>query len=393
MSIKNNFLLDFNNRSYDKGSLFTIAGQIGNTPSGYKVVSRTLSDKILNIFPDGRPTNTFSDTGDYTVLSKSAVFSDNQQILNLGHNELTYKKEGIKKILDQLNINIDQNNIIEGRGTNIDSSLIFLVLSPIKLSVEHNGQTYTDNDGLLFIENADSGNYTIKAQGTDKGQYSILLGQIGSNNDVWTKIDGQITNNNPQQQVDQYKIIFDNNSPKEIFYSQDSSANYFNELITYLKMISGSLKSKNLDKAQKQISNAKENLRKKQINQLKINLLLADQEIINLYQRIVNLEQKNKLMMAVGKLEILYGSTLPNLLFSKKQLQFEFWISKNSLAFWEKIIFFKKNSHQNVDKYSSIYLQIKNRLESAEKSLNSNQLALTNIYLKNIKDLLNGFWR
>ncbi len=391
MQIKNDYLLNKNSQNFDKSSLFTIVGQKGNTDSGYKVGSRSLSDQILNLYPDGRPTDNYVDIGDYTVLVKSAVFGDNNKVLDLGHGELIYKKSGLNEIFNNLGINVTDENIVEGKGTNIDSSLFFLIMSPVKLIVEHNDQVFSENDGIIFVENADSGEYVLKVQGIDNGTYSILVGQIGNNTDVWSKIDGQIANNNPQQQIDQYKIIFDKNSPKEIFYSQDGSTNYFDELITYLKIINKSLKSKNLEKVQKQILNAKENLKKKQVNQLKNNLLAADQETINLYQRTNNSEQKNKLITAVGKLEILYGSTLPNSRFSKKQLQLEFWITKNRLAFWEEMILFKKYRKQNVNKYSGIYLLVKTRLEAAEKNLNSNQLALTDVYLKNVKNLLNRF--
>jgi len=392
MLIKNYFLLDFNNRSYDKSSLFTIAGQKGNTDSGYKIKARTLSDQILNLYPDGRPIELFSDIGDYTVLLKSAVFGDNRQILNFGHGELIYKKDGIEKILNQLEINIEESKIVEGRGTNIDSSLIFLLFSPIKLSVEHNDQTYIDNEGMLFIENADSGIYTIKAQGIDKGQYSILIGQIGSKNDVWTKIDGKINNNIPDQQIDQYIIEFDQDNPKEIFYSQNHSNYYFEELITYLKTISDQIKSKSLDKAIKFLEKAKQNYLKKQLNQLKTNLLVTNKEIINLYNKNIDSNNKISLISAINKLEILYGATILNSQINEKHIKFELWLAKNSFNLWERFFLLKKKKDNNINIYQQNYLLIKNKLALAEKGLNSGQLALAEICLINIKKLLSVLW-
>ena len=215
MKIKNELLT---NETYEsnKTNLISLVGEKGNTLKGFNVENQTVIDKLLDKYPDGRPQSSFSEIGDYTVLSLSAAIGT-PIILNLGHNELIYKKEGIKKILDLLSIKYEESQIVEGKGTTIDRSLIFLIRSPATMTVEFNNNTYTENEGLIFIPDAQSGNYNLKVQGTDQGKYEVIVGQISENNDIWESINGEITQLPASSQVDNYDIEYNNQIASSIF--------------------------------------------------------------------------------------------------------------------------------------------------------------------------------
>lgn len=231
MKVKNELLPFYNANLTNLNNLKTVVGEKGNTLKGFKVSGQTSLDKLLGDYPDGRPKSSFSQIGDYTVLSSSARVNS-PEILNLEHGELIYKKAGIKKILDLLNIQYSDSQIVEGKGTIIDTSLIFLIKSPATIEVINNGQTYPEQDGLIFIENAQSGDYQLKVKGISSGQYQVVIGQIGKNNDVWNSIYGKTY----LAKIDDYNIPFNSQAPKNYFETVDDLIPLFDDLINYLRI-------------------------------------------------------------------------------------------------------------------------------------------------------------
>ncbi len=250
MKIKNELLAYYNSNLTNEihesywSHVITIAGEKGDTLKGFNVENQTIIDKLLDNYPDGRPHSTFSEIGDFTILSSSAGLKT-PVILNLEHGELIYKKESIKKIFDLLNIKYLDSQIMEGKGTIIDSSLIFLIKSPAIMEVVFNGQTYTEQDGMIFIENAQSGDYQLKIEGIEKGNYEVIVGQIGQNNDIWNNIYGETT----ASQTDYYYIHYNSDSPQNILvddlYSYLKIKNYqFKDLNNLTKIFDGLIKKK-----------------------------------------------------------------------------------------------------------------------------------------------------
>ncbi len=233
MKIKNE-LLPYYNANLTNGTygtnLKTIVGEKGNTLKGFNIENQTIINKLLDNYPDGRPQSAISQIGDYTVLSSSAKINT-PEILNLEHGELIYKKEAIKKILNLLDIQYQDSQIMEGKGTIIDSSLIFLIKSPATMEVVFNGQTYSEQDEIIFIENAQSGDYQLKVNGIGEGNYQVIIGQIGQNNDVWDSIYGETT----VSQTDDYNILYNNEAPKSYLETSNNVTYLIEELINYFK--------------------------------------------------------------------------------------------------------------------------------------------------------------
>lgn len=208
------------------------------TPEYYTTQPPTVFDNLLGNYQDGRPVSLLKGSGDGTVLTKSAFeINDNDSLVfnNFNHGEIIYKKEVIKKILDTLNLNYDENNISEGKRTVISPSLIFLIRSPATMEVvAPDNNHYFEEEGIIFIENATTGNYQLLVKGKEKGSYQIIVGQIAANNDLWETIDGSIETDQPENEVDRYQINFNSDyassqfptptpSPTPAFISSNSS--------------------------------------------------------------------------------------------------------------------------------------------------------------------------
>jgi hypothetical protein len=219
MSIKNSLLSSYNQNFSDIFPIFTaIYGEKDkNTPSGFTIEPPSSIDQLLGNYKDGQPKTTNYDLGDYTVLSDSASQDTDSEKLNFDHGEIITKKEAIKKILSLLNINFSDDQIVEGQVTKISPSLIFLIKSPATMTVEFDKSIYVENEGIIFIPDAQSGSYDLKVQGVDKGKYEVIVGQISENNDLWDKIDGEIAQSPASSQIDNYNILYNSQTAQTIF--------------------------------------------------------------------------------------------------------------------------------------------------------------------------------
>jgi len=215
MSVKNDYLIN-KNKNLDNNSisiLSTVVGKIeDNTLWGYKVKERGFFDKLLDYYVDGKPIESILKSGDGVVVEESASMGNDVSTYNLYHADLIYKKESIKEILNKLNIDFTDSQITEGKGTILSPSIIFLIKSPANIEVSIGDKIYKESDGIIFIENPVDGNYKLKVIGIENGNYELIVGEIGTNNDVWQNIYGQTSFN----KVDIYEINFKNDLPLEI---------------------------------------------------------------------------------------------------------------------------------------------------------------------------------
>jgi len=219
LSIENNTLLTYNPTFSQIFDIFTaIYGEKDEqTPAGYKIESPSVLDQLLGNYPDGKPIDIWYEKGDYTVLSKSANQDNDSQMLIFDHGEIVTEKESIKKIFDVLHISYTDDKIIPGQKTKISPSLIFLIHSPAKMKVLFGEQTFEEDDGIIFIPDAQNGDYQLQVQGTGTGKYTVIIGQIAQNNDIWEKAEGEITKTPAESQIDSYFIDFNYQAANQIF--------------------------------------------------------------------------------------------------------------------------------------------------------------------------------
>ena len=217
--IKNNTLLTYNPTFSQIFDIFTaIYGEKDEqTPAGYKIDSPNALDQLIGNYTDGKPIEIWYEKGDYTVLSKSANQDSDSQMLSFDHGEIITEKESIKKIFDTLHIGYSDDKIVSGQKTKISPSLIFLIKSPAKMKVLFGGQTFEEDDGIIFIPDAQNGDYQLQVQGTGTGKYTVIIGQIAQNNDIWEKAEGEITKTPAESQIDSYFIDFNYQAANPIF--------------------------------------------------------------------------------------------------------------------------------------------------------------------------------
>jgi len=230
-----NFLLNQNGTAIDYSSLsiksslvsltttskktYSIYGLSKLTPTLLRTQPPSQLHKLLNNFTDGEPTEVISQNGDGTVPVVSAQMSSVESIgLPLDHGQLVYTKQGIQRILQFMPPQLfAESALSEGAQTIVTPSILFMVQSPISLSVNHNDTTYKEQDGIIFIPNAPAGSYTLTATGKAHGKYTIHIGQSAQENTVWEKITGEITKNPPETYT--YSLEFDPKHTSAIFPS------------------------------------------------------------------------------------------------------------------------------------------------------------------------------
>ncbi|MBI5127729.1 alpha/beta hydrolase [Candidatus Roizmanbacteria bacterium] len=183
MNVRNELL---SNETHES-NLISIVGEKGPTLKGFNVEEPSLADRLLGNYPDGRPTSSFNDIGDYLVLSSSAALNT-PSVLSLDHGEIIYRKEAIKKILELLNIDYSDSQIIEGKSTRFDRSLIIFIKSKGKMEMKFNNQKYDSKDGVIIISDAKRGDYELKVKGSKKEKDEIVIWKINENSDSWEEL-------------------------------------------------------------------------------------------------------------------------------------------------------------------------------------------------------------
>jgi pimeloyl-ACP methyl ester carboxylesterase len=388
LTLKNDTLNFFNTAiSAIYNNLTTIAGEKGNTISGYQVEPASSLDRLLDNYLDGRPINILNKQGDYVVTSESAKEGNNIKILTADHGEIIYQKSSIKELLNNLNIQYQDSQIVERSGTKLTPALIFLIKSPTTIEVTGpDNKIYQEQDGIIFIENASSGNYSLKVKGQEIGNYTVIIGETSDTNDQWNEIEGTISKNPPSSQQDSYEITFNQSNPQNYFVDQNNIPSLFDALITNLKIINKDKKNKNLQSGIDKLLTAKIEYKNKQFKKLKETLLRIHNEI---FIAIRKLNKLNEFTDVISKLENLYDRALyeqnpkePINVFTKK-LNY----AQRKQKIKEELLLKLKNKVKNVSAEANVLLITSEKLQKAEDSLKQKNLNYAEILLESINKL------
>ncbi len=268
--------------------LSTYKGEKGNTLFGYTVDRRTALDSLLDFYPDGKPVSSKKQIGDYLILSQSAGIGNRIITLNKDHGEIIYSKEAISSIFDTLGISYQDNQIIEGGPTVISPSLIFMIKSPATISLKMNGQTYQEQNGIIFIPNPPTSQYTLSVKGLGPGNYQVLRAHITETNDDWTTLNGFIQKNNPDRQIDEYNFPI-------------TTSGLFEELKNYISVSSIKDKKKILDR----LKTAQKYYTQKKYSKSRLETKKIAETACNLINSKKNSEEINQIIVLLSKLELL----------------------------------------------------------------------------------------
>ncbi len=212
LSITNSTLPSYNNNisQISTISTFIYSNKSTSTPEFYRVADPSDIDKLLGNYADGKPIEETKGEGDTTVLTKSTAFSTIESV-NAGeytHGEIIYKKGPLKTILEKLGITANEDKIVEGQGTTISPSLVFLAQSPVTMSVDYGNKIYQEDEGIILISSASAGVYNLRLSKTGTGDYTIHVGKITETKDEWDTIKGNTTEFNSSTNDKQYTIYF-----------------------------------------------------------------------------------------------------------------------------------------------------------------------------------------
>ncbi len=384
-----NILFTLLNQDYTNISdkLVTLAGAKTQTTHGYKTKLPTKLDKLLGNYVDGRPIENIYDQGDNAVLKSSALFGTNKQVLDLlDHGEIIYKKEGIKKIMDSLEISYNEAEIIEGSKTNLFPSLLFLVLSPVELQVQTNGNVYTENQGLIFIPNPISGEYLIKATGKEPGKFSIIIYYLSNEKEVWKRLEGEVASNNPTEQ--EFNYVFNlNTSTNELTFNKED---LLLELITYLNILNETVNNKNIDSAAKELIKLQKSKNLNKQNYIRSILDKTHTKLFNARKEVNNTTLQNSLLNAVQKLEDIYPLYVQSQYYKKyvKTLEQKLTKANFQLRKAENFLTGKKNVNRNI-KANAVILQLAwEKYYLAKTSLENNSLSAASILLRTVNRII-----
>jgi len=208
---QNSYLTSLNSQVNNYQDLiYTLGGEKGDTVYGYKLGQRTWLDKFLGFYPEGRPTETIRQVGDLIVPWQSASLA-NQQSFDFDHGEMIRKKQAIKQILDELNLNYQEEQVVEGSSVDLFPSLFFLIMSNASMQVAYNSNIYSENQGVIFVPNYDHESFKIKIKGFSGGDYTILIGYLNENKTNWLKLKGEVPVENPNLFEKEYLLSIVNN--------------------------------------------------------------------------------------------------------------------------------------------------------------------------------------
>ena len=392
MKIKNDTLLDYQPEFPQIfNSLTTIAGDKTNkTLSGYKVQKRSNLDKLLDIYPDGRPSEKLFTKGDYVIVEDSALAGNDRITLHSDHGELIYKKASIESILGKLNIAYSSNQIVEGNATKISPSLIFTLRSPAEMEVSFGSQKYIEQDGLIFIENAEAGNYNLKIKGEfPGGRYTVLVGQISDTDDKWFEIDGEINKLLPFLQTDTYTITFNPENLLDFPVNQNDIVSLFNLLIQRLTILKKDYSGHSLNEAIEEVEEAKSSFQKSDSKKVRKQLLECLDEIFEARKKASTI-LRNELYDTLIQLENLFEKSLENETTKPTYsfLQNELPRLKKKYESSEDWLLQKKQKGTDVTDKAVVLNLTDEKLTKATNYLKDQNLHLTEIVLESANGLL-----
>ena len=182
---KSQYLVDKNNvlaQSFDK--LYTIDGIGVKTKEWINLSERSVFDKVLGIWKDGRPLSYVYGEGDGTVLKKSAQILGTQTTeYDSNHGELVDKSTNL--VLSKLGLGVTVIITVDYP----QKEAVFYLGSPANMTVKCGEVEKSDIDGWVIFENQDAKNCQVKLTGKDQGGTFHLV--IGDDNN-WQYFEGNI---------------------------------------------------------------------------------------------------------------------------------------------------------------------------------------------------------
>lgn len=375
MNQKNDWLINLNSflPDYLTSYLNAFVGNIPNSVIEWIPVSnQTWLDKILGLWPDGRPTdNNLLGTGDKYVLVKSGQLAGANiyEINNADHSTIVSGPDSLRKVLEVLGLPPQQSS--NSNNLTISSYLVFYLASPAVISglFDNNHQPIGTFEGKMgIVPDPPPGKYQVQITGTGNGKYKLIVGQINQNGkDYWTDISGSIVLN----QIKSHFLLFSSNNPLTFLYPED----YLNSIKTKLNELN--------------ISNIYKTAFLMSFNKQKY-----EDAIILLYNvRVLtkDFSTKNKIQEIIDQCELLYlAQNSNNNPYPSSKLVTELKSAQSVFQTMENLLKIKGAQGKTIPEYGQLYLLSQDKLnqalgtksyESHIKTLGSKMLSTELLYV------------
>lgn len=152
--------------------------------AGYILDSRTLLETLENIYEDGHPREAWEEDGDGVILLKSTL-NQSMPVSSLSHGETIFNKNNLKIILSALGIDIQENEIPIGKETQIFPAILAFIQSPATMKIESKNGVVNENQGMLWLQDAQNETYSLRVTGAEDGEYTLSIWLIGEDDDKW----------------------------------------------------------------------------------------------------------------------------------------------------------------------------------------------------------------
>jgi len=164
--------------------LLTIDGIGVGTKEWINLGERSLFDKVLGIWEEGRPLSYLNGVGDGTVLKKSALIAEaDQEEFNSSHGEIVDKS--VNMILNRLDLGVTVNQNISYP----QKQAVYYLGSPATMSVNCGENPIQDIDGWVMIADKDLSSCQVNLTGKDGGGTYHLVSGDGQS---WNYFEGEI---------------------------------------------------------------------------------------------------------------------------------------------------------------------------------------------------------
>jgi len=169
---------------FDK--FLAIVGKGEQTKEWINLGERSIFDKILGLWEQGKPLSYQYGEGDGTVLKKSAKFEgDVYTEINSDHGSIPDRS--VNLVLSELGLGVT----ITEMATNNDPMAIFYLGSPAEMTVNCGGVGVTDTDGWVTVANKNIADCGVNLLGTENGIYHLVMGNSGDDKS-WQYSEGEI---------------------------------------------------------------------------------------------------------------------------------------------------------------------------------------------------------
>ncbi len=203
-------------------------------------------DVVFSRWEDGKPKSIeYSQYGDTTVLKSSGSFSgDLSYTIPATHRELMNTPEGITTISQVLGVSTQP---APGPVQHLNPPLVvFIIHSPVKIHVV-GPNTDIWSEEIVVISEAIAGTYTVTAEGTGTGQYTLQVGLLSDNGQPAQGTEYE--NTTTPGKKDTYVFPLDPNSNAAIQIQDPTGALYLRSAKQKLLTLKSTFSNNNLNQA------------------------------------------------------------------------------------------------------------------------------------------------